>query len=82
MGESALGKAVYYAVQAIWFLALLCSLARPAHAYVDPGSGLLLYQVGGSLFAGLLLLLRKRARKLFGMLSGKTKRDTGEAGPP
>lgn len=76
MRKSAFGKAVYYAVQAAWFFALLCSLARPAHAYVDPGSGLLLYQVGGSLFAGLLLLLRRRVRKLFGMLSGKTNRDT------
>jgi hypothetical protein len=81
MREGALGKVVYYAVQAVWFLALLCSLARPAQAYVDPGSGLLLYQVGGSLFAGLLLLLRRRVGKIFGMLSGNTNRDTGGAGP-
>jgi hypothetical protein len=40
---------------------------RPAHAYVDPGSGLLFFQVAGSMFAGALFVMRTKIRKLFGL---------------
>lgn len=42
---------------------LLAAFARPAWAYVDPGSGLLAMQVGGSMLAGGLFILRSKIRK-------------------
>lgn len=44
---------------------LLIAAAKPANAYVDPGSGLLFLQVGGSMLAGALFALRAKIRKLF-----------------
>jgi hypothetical protein len=41
------------------------ALEQPAHAYADPGSGLLLLQVGSSMLAGAVFFLRARLRKLF-----------------
>jgi hypothetical protein len=38
---------------------------KPAHAYVDPGSGLLAFQIGGSMLAGALFFVRAKIRKLF-----------------
>ena len=56
------------------FLFGLCQIAvfliaaeKPAHAYVDPGSGLLFFQVAGSMLAGALFVLRTRIRRLFGL---------------
>jgi hypothetical protein len=40
---------------------------KPAHAYVDPGSGLLSLQIGGSILAGVVFVLRTKVRKLFRM---------------
>ena len=48
-------------------LALLVASEKPAQAYVDPGSGLLVFQVLGSMVAGALYFLRYRIRKLFGL---------------
>jgi hypothetical protein len=56
------------------FLSLLCGLQffvlmiafeRPALAYVDPGSGLLVFQIAGSMMAGALFVLRSKLRRLF-----------------
>jgi len=44
---------------------LLIAAVKPANAYVDPGSGLLFLQVGGSMLAGALFVLRAKIRKLF-----------------
>lgn len=52
---------------------LLAALARPAYGYVDPGSGLLAVQVGGSMLAGALFILRTKIRKLFRMGSPEVK---------
>jgi len=49
-------------LQIVLFLA---AVVKPAHAYVDPGSGLLVFQVGGSMLAGALFVLRAKIRKLF-----------------
>jgi hypothetical protein len=54
-------------------LAVLCALAQPAYAYVDPGSGLLALQIISSTFAGMIFLLRRRVR-------GFLKRMTGHSG--
>jgi hypothetical protein len=48
-------------------LLLLACVARPAYAYVDPGTGLLAVQVGGSMLAGALFVLRSKVRKLLGI---------------
>jgi hypothetical protein len=45
----------------------LITAEKPAHAYVDPGSGLLFFQVAGSMLAGALFVLRTRIRRLFGL---------------
>ena len=37
-----------------------------AHAYVDPGSGLLVFQVVGTLVTGTVLWFRRRIKNLFG----------------
>jgi hypothetical protein len=55
---------------------LLAVLTKPAYGYVDPGSGLLAVQVGGSMLAGALLVLRSKLRRLFGLASPNEKSDT------
>jgi len=47
-------------------LAVLCALAQPAYAYADPGSGLLAIQFMSTTFAGIVFMLRRRLRQLFG----------------
>jgi hypothetical protein len=45
---------------------LAIAFEQCAYAYVDPGSGLLICQMGGSLLAGALFVLRGKLRKLLG----------------
>ena len=47
-------------------LAILVAVEKPAYGYVDPGSGLLMFQIGGSMIAGALFCLRSKFRKLIG----------------
>jgi hypothetical protein len=54
-------------------LAVLCALAQPAYAYVDPGSGLLALQIISTTFAGMIFLLRRR-------LCGFLRHMTGHSG--
>ena len=56
----------------------LAAAVRPAHAYVDPGSGLLAFQIGGSMLAGALFVLRAKLRRLFRRDEG-TKREPAVA---
>ena len=77
----AAGKTLYCVFCLAWFCALLCAMAQPAQAYVDPGSGLLIYQVTGSVFTGVLFLLRQRVRQFFKMLSRHRKKETCETEP-
>jgi hypothetical protein len=49
----------------VFTLALLLVLAVPAHAYVDPGSGLLICQSAGTVCAGILFYFRRRLKCLF-----------------
>lgn len=48
---------------------LLIAFARPAYAYADPGTGLLMVQIGGSMLAGACLFVRHKLRRLFGIRS-------------
>jgi hypothetical protein len=50
----------------IQILAVLCSLAQPAYAYVDPGSGLFTLQIISTTFAGIIFFIRRKFRCLFG----------------
>lgn len=45
----------------------MAAFTKPAYGYVDPGSGLLAVQVGGSMLAGGLFILRTKIRKLLRM---------------
>ena len=45
--------------------ALAIATERPAHAYVDPGSGLMLIQMASSIVAGVLFYFRRRLGLLF-----------------
>jgi len=60
----------------VWFDAT----AQPAYAYVDPGTGLFLFQMVGSTFAGMMFLLRKRVRRLFGLFSKRITEANGNSG--
>jgi hypothetical protein len=77
----AAGKTLYCVFCVVWFFALLCALAQPAQAYVDPGSGLLIWQVTGSVFTGVLFLLRKRARQFFKLFSKDRKKEISGTEP-
>ena len=44
--------------------ALMVAFERPAHAYVDPGSGFVILQVAGSMLAGAMFYLRHRVKRL------------------
>ncbi|MGA8740546.1 MAG: hypothetical protein WB561_05100 [Terracidiphilus sp.] len=66
MGSRLLASSLYAACVVVWLFILLNCTAQPAYAYIDPGSGLLLLQVIGSMFAGFTFVVRKRLRHLFG----------------
>ena len=59
---------------------LLIALARPAYAYADPGTGLLMVQIGGSMMAGVFLYIRYKLRRLFRLRSSAEENDSREAG--
>jgi hypothetical protein len=48
------------------FIALSFTFERQAHAYVDPGSGLLIFQGISAIFSGTLFYFRRRLKSLFG----------------
>jgi hypothetical protein len=50
---------------AVQIAALMVAVERPAQAYVDPGSGYVLLQIAGSMFAGAVYYLRHRLKRLF-----------------
>lgn len=63
-------------------LAILCALAQPAYAYVDPGSGLLALQIVSSTVAGFIFIVRNRIRKHFGRFfrTRHSEQNTGGSG--
>ncbi|MFT4111164.1 MAG: hypothetical protein QM649_00235 [Silvibacterium sp.] len=54
----------YTALGALQIFLLLAAMAKPAHAYVDPGSGQLFLQVGSSMLAGAVFMFRSKVKKL------------------
>jgi len=59
-------RLVWFSLGLLQIVVLFAAVVKPAHAYVDPGSGLLVFQVGGSMLAGALFVLRTKIRKLLG----------------
>ena len=53
------------AITLMLLLALSFAFERQAHAYVDPGSGLLLFQGISAAISGALFYFRRRLKNLF-----------------
>jgi hypothetical protein len=60
-------RSVLFIFSGLQVCIFLAATVKPAHAYVDPGSGLLFFQIGGSMLAGALFVMRTKLRKLFGL---------------
>lgn len=70
-------RSLLFILGAAQIFVFLAAAVKPAHAYVDPGSGLLFFQMGGSMLAGALFVMRSKIRKLFG-IKPKIKTDAAE----
>lgn len=70
-------RVCYAALSVCLLFSVMCLLERPAHAYVDPGSGLLAYQALTTLVAGTIFYFRQKLRNLF-----RNPRTDGEAPGP
>jgi hypothetical protein len=70
------------ALASVELAVLLAAFTKPAYGYVDPGSGLLAVQVGGSMLAGGLFILRSKIRRLFRMNSPEEKAETEKSAQP
>jgi hypothetical protein len=55
----------YFATTLMLFVAISFTFERQAHAYVDPGSGLLIFQGISAVFSGALFYFRRRLKNLF-----------------
>jgi hypothetical protein len=75
-------RAVTVALAFAELMVLLVALTKPAYGYVDPGSGLLAVQVGGSMLAGGLFILRSKIRQLFRLSSSEPPADVKETTQP
>lgn len=69
----------WYSFGLLQVVVFLIAAAKPANAYVDPGSGLLFLQVGGSMLAGAMFVLRSKLRKLLGLGKPHTADETQKA---
>jgi hypothetical protein len=64
-------------------LILLAALSKQAYGYVDPGTGLLAVQIGGSMVAGVLFFVRSKLRRLLRIARiVRTPEETAERGGP
>lgn len=58
-------KITYWTLTLLLFFSLGLFFERPAHAYADPGTCLLLFQSLGAIASGALFYFRRRLKKLF-----------------
>ena len=75
---SLLGQTLYFCCTIGLLFTALVATSQPAYAYVDPGSGLLLFQILGSTFAGMMFLLRKNIRRFFDRFSKHPQKEGSE----
>jgi hypothetical protein len=54
-------------------IALFNAVTQPAYAYVDPGSGLLAFQMMSTTFAGVVFMVRKRLLGLLKTMRSRAK---------
>jgi hypothetical protein len=71
-------RSILFSLASLELALLLAVLTKPAYGYVDPGSGLLAVQVGGSMLAGGLFFLRSKIRRLFRIASPEQKAEAEE----
>jgi hypothetical protein len=64
MGMMMIHRLKYFAATLALFLALGVFLERPAYAYVDPGSSLLVYQSISAMVTGALFYFRRRLKAM------------------
>lgn len=65
-------KLSYCALTAAFFIALAFCFERPAYAYVDPGSSLLVFQSLSAIVTGTMFYFRRRLKSLFTRSSAET----------
>jgi hypothetical protein len=58
-------KLKYFAITLLLLITLSLVFERQAHAYVDPGSGLLIFQGISAIVSGALIYFRRRIKSLF-----------------
>jgi hypothetical protein len=63
----------YFSITLVLFVALSFAFERQAHAYVDPGSGLLIFQGIGATISAALFYFRRRIKNLFAKAPQKTQ---------
>jgi len=76
------GRTVYCVAGVVQIATLLCAFEKPAYAYVDPGSGYVLFQIVGSMLAGAAFFIRHRLRRMFGLAVDGDSSSTGQAAAP
>jgi hypothetical protein len=62
----------YWSITFLLFVSLGMFFERPARAYTDPGSCLLLFQSVGAVASGLLFYFRRRLKALFSRTESKS----------
>jgi hypothetical protein len=77
-----LRRTVYCVAGVVQIATLLCAFEKPAYAYVDPGSGYVLFQIVGSMLAGAAFFVRHRLRRMFGWAVDGDSSSTGQASAP
>jgi hypothetical protein len=70
-------KLKYFCITSALFIALGFCFERPAYAYVDPGSSLLIFQGLSATITGALFYFRRRLKALFTRNSANSG-DTGK----
>jgi hypothetical protein len=74
-------RCAWYGFGLFQLIIFMAAAVKPANAYVDPGSGLLFFQVGGSMLAGAMFVLRAKIRKLFGLGNPAETKDQAKTDP-
>lgn len=69
-------RAKYLFVTVLFVIALGCALEPRAYAYVDPGSGLLVFQGISAVVSGALFYFRRRIKSLFSRQPVKAEVET------
>ena len=67
----------YLAITVLLLIALSFTFERQAHAYVDPGSGLLIFQGISATFSGALFYFRRRLKNLFAKIRKDSTQSRG-----